>query len=361
LVRINGAMGEGGGQILRTSLALSLCLGKPFRIVNLRAGRKKPGLRRQHLVCVKAAAKIGGAKVEGASLGSQELTFIPTSIRSGDYNFDIGSAGSTTLVLQSILPALLLANGPSTLTLQGGTHNPFAPPFDFLEKAFLPVINRMGPKIKARLERPGYYPKGVINRMGPKIKARLERPGYYPKGDGRLSVTIQPAKKLRILHLNERGEIQERCATATVAGLPRHIAERELRVIGEKLQWGKECLHIREESPDRGPGNIVTIEIKSKNITEVFTAFGERGVRAETVADKVAKAACHYMDVDVPVGKHLADQLLLPFTLAGGGSFNTLQPTLHTRTNSEVVQLFQNIRISMDQVSKKVWHITVSR
>jgi len=339
LVRINGAMGEGGGQILRTSLALSLCLGKPFRIVNLRAGRKKPGLRRQHLVCVKAAAKIGGAKVEGASLGSQELTFIPTSIRSGDYNFDIGSAGSTTLVLQSILPALLLANGPSTLTLQGGTHNPFAPPFDFLEKAFLPVINRMGPK----------------------IKARLERPGYYPKGGGRLSVTIQPAKKLRILHLNERGEIQERCATATVAGLPRHIAERELRVIGEKLQWGKECLHIREESPDRGPGNIVTIEIKSKNITEVFTAFGERGVRAETVADKVAKAACHYMDVDVPVGKHLADQLLLPFTLAGGGSFNTLQPTLHTRTNSEVVQLFQNIRISMDQVSKKVWHITVSR
>jgi len=176
-----------------------------------------------------------------------------------------------------------------------------------------------------------------------------------------LSVTIQPAKKLRILHLNERGEIQERCATATVAGLPRHIAERELRVIGEKLQWGKECLHIREESPDRGPGNIVTIEIKSKNITEVFTAFGERGVRAETVADKVAKAACHYMDVDVPVGKHLADQLLLPFTLAGGGSFNTLQPTLHTRTNSEVVQLFQNIRSSMDQVSKKVWHITVSR
>lgn len=339
LVSINGAMGEGGGQILRTSLALSLCLGKPFRIVNLRAGRKKPGLRRQHLVCVKAAAKIGGAKVEGASLGSQELTFIPTSIRPGDYNFDIGSAGSTTLVLQSILPALLMANGPSTLTLQGGTHNPFAPPFDFLEKAFLPIINRMGPK----------------------IKARMERPGYYPKGGGRLSVTIKPAKKLQILHLDERGEIQERRATATVAGLPRHIAERELRVIGEKLQWGKECLHIREESPDRGPGNIVTIEIKSKNITEVFTAFGERGVRAETVADKAAKAAYLYMDVNVPVGKHLADQLLLPFTLAGGGSFNTLQPTLHTRTNSEVVQLFQNIRISMDQVSKKVWQITVSR
>jgi RNA 3'-terminal phosphate cyclase (ATP) len=339
LVSINGAMGEGGGQILRTSLALSLCLGKPFRIVNLRAGRKKPGLRRQHLVCVKAAAKIGGAKVEGASLGSQELTFIPTSIRPGDYNFDIGSAGSTTLVLQSILPALLMANGPSTLTLQGGTHNPFAPPFEFLEKAFLPIINRMGPK----------------------IQACLERPGYYPKGGGRLSVTIQPAKKLQILHLDERGEIQERRATATVAGLPRHIAERELRVIGEKLQWGKECLHIREESPDRGPGNIVTIEIKSKNITEVFTAFGERGVRAETVADKAAKAAYLYMDVNVPVGKHLADQLLLPFTLAGGGSFNTLQPTLHTRTNSEVVQLFQNIRISMDQVSKKVWQITVSR
>ena len=338
MVTIDGATGEGGGQILRTSLALSLCLGKPFRIVNLRARRKKPGLRRQHLMCVNAAAKIGSARVEGATLGRQELTFVPHTIRPGLYHFDVGTAGSTTLVLQSVLPALLMANGSSILILEGGTHNPLAPPFDFLQMVFLPIINRMGPK----------------------IEARLERPGYYPKGGGRLRVTIRPVKELRTLHLDKRGEIHARRATATVVGLPRHIAERELGVIGRKLDLGEKCLYIREEPADRGPGNIVTIEIESEYITELFTGFGERGVRAETVADKAAKAARRYLDAGVPVGEYLADQLLLPFALAGGGSYNTLRPTLHTKTNSEVMQLFLEIGITMDQVSKDVWHITVS-
>jgi len=337
LVTINGAMGEGGGQILRTSLALSLCSGKPFRIVNLRSRRKKPGFRYQHLVCANAAAKIGDARIEGAALGSQELIFIPTTIRPGHYHFDIGTAGSTALVLQSVLPALLIANGPSTLILEGGTHNPFAPTFDFLQQVFLPIINRMGPT----------------------VEARLERPGYYPKGGGRLSVTIQPAKNLQAFYLHERGKILEQRATATVAGLPRHIAQREIGVVGQKLGWGEECLYIKEEPADMGPGNIVTIEIKSEYISEVFTGFGERGVRAETVADKAAKAALRYLDAGVPVCDHLADQLLLPFALAGGGSYNTLKPSAHTRTNSEVLKLFMDIGISMDQISKDIWQITL--
>ena len=339
LVTINGAMGEGGGQILRTSLALSLCSGKPFRIVNLRARRKKPGFRHQHLVCVNAAAKIGDARIEGATLGSQELMFAPTTIRHGHYHFDIGTAGSTTLVLQSILPALLIANGPSTLILEGGTHNPFAPTFDFLQQVFLPIINRMGPK----------------------VEARLERPGYYPKGGGRLSAAIQPAKKLKAFCLHERGKILEQRAIATVAGLPRHIAQREIGVIGQKLGWGEECLYIKEEPADMGPGNIVTIEIKSEYISEVFTGFGERGVRAETVGDKAAKAALRYLDAGVPVCDHLADQLLLPFALAGGGSYNTLKPTSHTRTNSEVLKLFMDIGISMDRIRKDIWQMTLSQ
>ncbi len=339
LVLIDGAMGEGGGQILRTCLALSLCLGKPFRIINLRARRKKPGFRHQHLASVNAAAKIGGARIEGAALGSQELMFAPTTIRPGHYHFDIGTAGSTTLVLQSVLPALLIANGPSTLILEGGTHNPFAPPFDFLQQVFLPIINRMGPK----------------------VEACLERPGYYPKGGGRLSVTIQPTKKLEAFCLHERGKIREQRATATVAGLPRHIARREICVIGQKLGWGEECLYIKEEPADMGPGNIVTIEIKSEYISEVFTGFGERGVRAETVADRVAKAALRYLHAGVPVCDHLADQLLLPFALAGGGSYNTIKPSLHTRTNSEVLKLFMDIGISMDRISKDIWQITLSQ
>ena len=336
-VFIDGAMGEGGGQILRTSLALSLCLRKPFRIVNLRTRRRKPGLRRQHLVCVNAATKIGDAGIEGATPGSQELMFVPTTIKPGHYHFDIGTAGSTTLVLQSVLPALMLADGPSTLVLEGGTHNPFAPPFDFLQQVFLPIMNRMGSK----------------------VEARLERPGYYPRGGGRLSVTIRPAEKLQALCLRERGKIQKRRATATVAGLPRHIAQREINVIGQKLGWQEECLHIREESADMGPGNVVTIEIKSEYISEVFTGFGERGIRAETVADRAAQAALRYLNAGVPVCDHLADQLLLPFALAGGGSYNTLKPTMHTRTNSEVLKLFMDIGISMDRVSKDIWQITL--
>ena len=171
MLTINGSQGEGGGQILRTALAMSLVTGKPFRIVRIRAGRKKPGLLRQHLTAVQAAAQIGQATVEGAAIGSQELTFTPGEIRPGEYRFAVGTAGSATLVLQAVLPALLTAPGLSVLTLEGGTHNPFAPPFDFLHRSYLPLVNRMGPT----------------------VEARLERPGFYPAGGGKFVVTVEPA------------------------------------------------------------------------------------------------------------------------------------------------------------------------
>ena len=160
MLTIDGSFGEGGGQILRTALALSLVTGKPFRIDNIRAGRKNPGLLRQHLTAVNAATEISHAEVTGAVIGSRELTFAPGSVESGDYAFAVGTAGSTTLVLQTVLPALLIANGKSQLILEGGTHNPFAPPFDFLEQAFLPLVNRMGPRVTAELERPGLLSGG---------------------------------------------------------------------------------------------------------------------------------------------------------------------------------------------------------
>lgn len=336
MVIVDGSVGEGGGQILRTSLALSLCLGVPFKITNIRAHRKKPGLRRQHLVCVNAAAQIGKAKIKGAKLGHQELIFIPKTIIPGHYHFDIGTAGSTTLVLQTILPALIIANGPSTLLLKGGTHNPFAPSFDFMQRVFIPIINSMGPK----------------------INAQLERPGYYPKGGGRLNITIQPADKLRTFHINKRGRISGFSANAIVAGLPRHIAERELGVIEQKLGWDKECLRIIEQPADMGPGNIVCIEIKSKYITEIFTGFGKKGVRAEDVAKIAVNTAIRYLEAGVPVGKYLADQLLLPLALANGGSYTTLKPSLHTKTNSDVIKLFLDINININQTSNDVWSIS---
>src|SRR5580692_4256546 len=243
MILIDGSIGEGGGQILRTALGLSMVTGQPFRIEKIRAGRDKPGLLRQHLTAVNAAAAICGASVEGAAISSRELSFTPGKVKAGEYTFSIGSAGSTTLVL----PALLTADGPSSLTLEGGTHNPHAPPIDFLEKAFLPLINRMGPT----------------------VNVTLERAGFYPAGGGRFIVNVQPAAKLLPLHLPERGEIKRRLAQAVVAALPGEIAKRELHKVEKMLGWSGEQLQIRQLPNEWGPGNLLTLEIESQHVTEI--------------------------------------------------------------------------------------------
>jgi RNA 3'-terminal phosphate cyclase (ATP) len=335
LIEIDGSFREGGGQILRTSLALSLVTGQAFHIRNIRAARRKPGLLRQHLTAVNAAAEIGQAKVEGAALASRELVFHPGDVAAGSYHFVVGSAGSATLVLQSIPPALSVASGPSKIVLEGGTHNPHAPPFDYLQKTFLPILNRMGPT----------------------ITATLERPGFYPAGGGKFMVTIKPARRLSPIPLLERGEIQYCCATAIIAGLSRHIAERELSVVREKLAWPEEALRITELP--RGPGNVLMLEIQSEEITEIFTGFGERGVRAETVAQSAAEAAQIYLDAGVPVGKFLADQLVLPFALAGGGSFKALPLSRHAETSIEVVKKFIDVDVRVTAESERVSNVEV--
>ncbi|MEZ4528753.1 MAG: RNA 3'-terminal phosphate cyclase, partial [Desulfobacterales bacterium] len=215
MISIDGSFGEGGGQILRTSLALSLLTGKAFEIRNIRSGRKKPGLMHQHLTALKAAQKIGNADVRGGQLGSGTVIFVPGRVQPGYWHFSVGTAGSCTLVLQTVLPVLLTAGGESELLLEGGTHNPFAPPFDFLARTFLPLLNRMGPE----------------------VTATLFRPGFYPAGGGKFRVSVRPCQKLTHLHLTERGEILSRSARAIVAKLPLHIARRELGVIEKKLSW----------------------------------------------------------------------------------------------------------------------------
>ena len=234
MLRIDGSFGEGGGQILRSSLALSLVTGRPFVIENIRANRKKPGLRRQHLSAVMAAAEVSQAQVEGAAIGSMRLTFRPGTVRPGNYTFDVGSAGSTTLVLQTVLPALLLAEGESNLTLRGGTHNPMAPPFDFLTKSYLPLVNRLGPT----------------------VEARLIRPGFYPVGGGEFTVHIQPARQLGRLELIDRGEILAHRVRVLLANLPRHIAERECRTIAQQTGWSEDCFAIEEPATPMGRATL---------------------------------------------------------------------------------------------------------
>ncbi len=337
MIVIDGSQGEGGGQILRSALALSLVTGEPFRIEKIRAGRKKSGLMRQHLTAVHAATVIGQARVEGAVIGSQELCFAPAGVKAGSYHFSVGTAGSCTLVLQTVLPALLTAASPSELVLEGGTHNPHAPPFDFVARAYLPLINRMGPK----------------------VVATLQRPGFYPAGGGKCSFAIEPAPRLARLDLPERGTICKRSARAVVAKLPRQIAERELQVVRDQLSWEEAALSIEDAGSSLGPGNILSLEIESDHVTELFTGFGERGVSAEKVAGKTVMELKEYLVANVPVGPYLADQLLLPMALAGGGTFRTLAPTLHLTTNSEVLQQFLPVAVNMRQLTRNDWEIRV--
>jgi len=327
---LDGSAGEGGGQILRTALALSLVTGKAFRIERVRAGRKRPGLLHQHLTAVRAAGQIGQAEIAGAALGSGALTFTPGQVMPGGYHFSVGTAGSATLVLQTVLPALLTATGPSTLLLEGGTHNPGAPPFDFLQLAFLPLLNRMGAR----------------------VSAVLHRPGFFPAGGGKIEVTVQPATRLARLDLLKRGPITHRRARVLLAALPCHIAEREIAVLRRQLDWPEEHCAIELLDPACGPGNAVVVELGSEPLTEVFTAFGERGVRAETVAETAAAQAARYLAAGVPVGEHLADQLLLPLALAGAGAFKTLPLSNHALTNIETLRRFLDIKIAAESIGE---------
>jgi RNA 3'-terminal phosphate cyclase (ATP) len=329
MLKIDGSFGEGGGQILRSALALSMVTGTPFRIEKIRARRKRPGLRRQHLTAVEAAAQISKAEVTGAALGSTEVTFAPCAIEPGDYAFSMGTAGSTTLVLQTILPALLCAEAPSRLALKGGTHNPHAPPHDFLAASFLPLVNRMGPR----------------------VETQLNVPGFYPAGGGNFTVSIEPAATLSGIDLTERGDIRRRRATAIVTALPGHIVERELRVIAQRMGWPQNDLH-GHVLPVLGPGNVVMLEIECEHVTEVFTGFGRRGVRAETVAATAVEACQRYLAANVAVGEHLADQLLLPLAIAGRGSFTTLPLTTHATTHIELIGKFLDTEVKVEELSK---------
>lgn len=325
MIEIDGSQGEGGGQLLRSSLSLSMCAGQAFRIANIRANRDKPGLMRQHLTAVKAAAEICAASVEGAELGSRELVFRPGRVRAGDFSFAIGTAGSCTLVLQTVLPPLLLASAESRVRITGGTHNRASPPFDFLQRAFLPLIGRMGPG----------------------VELELASFGFYPRGGGEIRARIRPAEKLEPLVLMTRGAFVRGQAEAYVAGLPVHIAQRELEVVGKTLGWSPGQLHLRGLPSDLGPGNAVTVTIEHEQVTEVFTGFGEKGVRAEDVAKGAALEAAAYLSSVAPVGEHLADQLLLPLAIGGGGSFLATTASGHLRSNAVVVQRFTGRQVNI--------------
>ncbi|HET9638243.1 MAG TPA: RNA 3'-terminal phosphate cyclase [Allosphingosinicella sp.] len=337
MIIIDGSEGEGGGQVLRTSLALSLVTGKPFRIEKIRANRPRPGVMRQHVTAIEAACEIGGAECEALAIGASELTFVPGRVKPGEHRFAVGTAGSTSLVLQTILPPLMLAGAPSSLVLEGGTHNIHAPPFDFLDRVFLPILNRMGPR----------------------VTARLVRSGFYPAGGGRIEVEIEPSPALTRLDLLERGELRSVMARAIVAALPGEIAVRELASVEKILGWPEESRRI-EQLPERdGPGNILILEAVFDGATELVSGFGQLGLPAQSVGEKAAKRMAGYLASTAVAGPYLADQLLLPMALAGGGSFTTVKPSKHSLTGAEVIAKFLDVRVGFEEKEDGCHMVTV--
>ncbi|CRM43366.1 MULTISPECIES: RNA 3'-terminal phosphate cyclase [unclassified Pseudomonas] len=315
LIELDGAIG--GGQVLRSGLSLSMVTGLTLRIKNIRAKRSRPGLMRQHLTAVLAAAQVCGAKVQGAELGSQTLVFEPGPIQGGEYRFSIGTAGSCTLVLQTLLPALLRAPTASRVTICGGTHNPLAPPVDFLQRAWLPLLQRMGAR----------------------IELSLNRYGFVPAGGGELEAFIQPSE-LMPLQLMQRGKLLAARAVTLNAGLPAQVSERQFKRVRQRLSFADTQLFPVEIDPEQGPGNVLMLEFVHEHVTELFSAFGMAKVRAETVADQAIDQASEWRGTDTAVGEHLADQLLLPMALAGGGHFTTSHMSEHLHSNMLVIQRF---------------------
>lgn len=317
MITIDGSQGEGGGQILRTSLALAAITGTPVRIERIRAGRAKPGLQRQHLVAVQAAARVCNGHLEGAELNSREIAFTPQAPCAGTYAFDIGSAGSCTLVLQTVLPILLCTDGPSTVSIRGGTHNSMAPPVEFLQESFLPALHRCG--VSATLA--------------------LERHGFHPAGGGSIQAAIQPWQAQAPLDLMERGKAIGRHAEVLLANLPAHVASREAQALKHGLHWSHQEVDEREVRAD-GPGNAIIARLRHANVTTLCTAFGELRKAAEQVAQDCVRQVRSHLDGDAPVCVHLADQLLLPLALGAGGRFRTGTPSRHTLTNAAIIARF---------------------
>lgn len=337
MIMIDGALGEGGGQILRSALSLSMATGKPFVIDRVRAGRPKPGLMRQHLSAVKAAKDICGAKATGDEVGSTRLAFEPGAVRAGDYVFDIGSAGSTSLVLQTVLVPLAHAGEPSRVTIRGGTNNLAAPPFEFIDRAFLPQLRRAG------------YD----------VAAALTRPGFYPAGGGEIIVEIGVSTLVHPLDMLTRGAVIGRKGEAVAANLALSIACREAETLCALLNWPQDVVKPIAERRAIGPGNILVATLAFEHVTEVCVSFGRVGASAETIAEECAAQVASYLLGDHPVGAHLADQLLLPLALGAGGAFVTCTPSPHMLTNIAIIEAFLGEKITVTDLGNGNWCVRI--
>jgi len=328
MIEIDGSFGEAGGQILRTALSLSCLLNKPFRIINIRKNRGKPGLMPQHLMAVRASTEISAAKVKGDTAGSVELVFEPSKIRPGNYFFDIGTAGSTSLLLQAILPPLVFSHSKSSVILRGGTHVPFSPPYEYISEIFIPALEKLG----IRLE------------------CRIKRYGFYPKGGGEVHVQIMPANSVRGVELDERGKNLSVRGISAVANLPPGIAERQKKaalalLLASGVEGEIEVLRV----PSFGKGTFIFLEVQAGSCRAGFSSLGAIGKKAEAVGEEAASEFIEYSSTSACLDPHLADQILLYLAVAEGRtSFTTSRITRHLLTNIKIVEDFLGPACSVD-------------
>ena len=329
-VTIDGSHGEGGGQILRTSLSLSALMGRPVEIVRIRAGRSRPGLQPQHLASVKAAAGLCAAQLEGAEIGSVRLRFVPQAAPTpGAYHFAIGTAGATALVLQTVLPPLAFAPGASRVTITGGTHVSHAPTADYLERVYLPTLAKHG--LAASVSSP--------------------RAGFFPKGGGDVQAEVMGGTVSQPVTRTERGSLLALTAFVVTSGLPPSVAERGIAAVRQEVgRLPVELIAEAREAPSAGAGAAVLLVAECEGGLAGFSAIGERGKRMETVAEEACRAFRAWWETGAACEEHLADQLVLPMALTAGESrWTTSQVTEHLRTVLWVVPQFLPVEAALTE------------
>ena len=352
---IDGSYGEGGGQILRTALALSIVLSKPIEIINIRKGRKKSGLQPQHLTCVNACGEISNAHIEGNEIGSSLLRFHPGKLKGGDFTFDVaekrGSAGSASLVLQTLLPPLILGKDPISLTVMGGTHVPWSPPFHYLKEVFLPVIERMGASIKLSIEKWGWYPIGggiLHSEIDPFRKGIVSHPLCARNDSGDRPSGISSG--LNGIRIEDRGRLLRVYGISAVSNLPLSIAERQ-------RSEGIKCLKTLGvdtdieviSAPSQGKGTFFFLVAEYEGIKTGFSSLGAIGKSAEEVAREACRDFFDYHRSRGAVDPHLADQLIPYIAIAKGmSSFTTTKVTRHLMTNVWTVEQCMDLRIKVE-------------
>lgn len=335
-IQLNGQ--SGGGQLLRTALSLAMITGQPFRMTHIRGKRFKPGLMRQHLTCVKAAAEISGGVTDGAELGSTELVFRAGEIRGGDYHYAIGTAGSTTLLLQTLLPALWHAKEKSTLRLSGGTHNPLAPPYDFIAEVFLPAMKRHGAT----------------------STTTLVETGFAPTGGGVLEVAVEPLEDaLPEVAFTERGELEATSLRVISRSVADSIADRLMDSAAKA--WPCEARAIEHRTAGPGQGLIGYAVAEFAHGTELVSGCAERGQSAEKIGHRMGKAMQDFLNTEAAVGRHLADQLLLPMALAGGGVFTTTAPDAHVPSNIAIIEQFLPVKFAVENEGGGLFRVSCAK